>query len=238
MLSKRGEAQFIKQKCLCPVPPVLILRWRRSLRRAVPWPWQTTGANSWCRFPSAAAKWNSQTSPEIPTYSHYIMTSSNGNIFRVTGPFVRGIHRSPVSSPHKGQWRGGLMFSLICAWINACVNNRGAGDLRRHRTHYDVIVMKTRELSVCKLSLHWWHQMLSVWQPSMPPVMKSWRYIKSMVESNKVWRHDMETFCALLAICQGNPSQITGSSNVFQKLVQAYSKEITKAWHYCVGAYN
>ena len=27
-------------------------------------------------------------------------------------PFVRGIHRSPVNSPHKGQWRGALMFSL------------------------------------------------------------------------------------------------------------------------------
>ena len=56
-------------------------------------------------------------------------------------PFVRGIHRSPVNSPHKGQWRGALMFSLICVWINGWVNNREAGDLRRHRAHYDVIVM-------------------------------------------------------------------------------------------------
>ena len=54
---------------------------------------------------------------------------------------VRGIHRSPVNSPHKGQWRGALMFSLICVWINAWVNNREAGDLRRYRAHYDVIVM-------------------------------------------------------------------------------------------------
>ena len=53
-----------------------------------------------------------------------------------------GIHRSPVNSPHKGQWRGALVFSLICAWINGWGNNRGAGDLRRHRAHYDVIVMK------------------------------------------------------------------------------------------------
>ena len=45
------------------------------------------------------------------------------------------------NSPHKGQWRGALMFSLICAWINAWVNNREAVDLRRHRAHYDVIVM-------------------------------------------------------------------------------------------------
>ena len=56
-------------------------------------------------------------------------------------PFVPGIHRSPVVSPHKGQWRGALMFSLICARINVWANNRKAGDLRRHRTHYDVIVM-------------------------------------------------------------------------------------------------
>ena len=56
-------------------------------------------------------------------------------------PFVRGIHRSPVNSPHKGQWRGALMFSLICSWMNAWVNNSEAGDLRRHRAHYDVIVM-------------------------------------------------------------------------------------------------
>ena len=29
----------------------------------------------------------------------------------------------------------------ICAWINDWVNNREAGDLSRHRTHYDFIVM-------------------------------------------------------------------------------------------------
>ena len=57
-------------------------------------------------------------------------------------PFVRGIHRSPVNSPHKGQWRGALMFSLICVWINGWVNNREASDLRRYRAHYDVIVLK------------------------------------------------------------------------------------------------
>ena len=53
-------------------------------------------------------------------------------------PFVRGIHRSPENSPHKGQWRGALMFSLICAWINGWINNRKAGDLRRYRAHYGV----------------------------------------------------------------------------------------------------
>ena len=33
-------------------------------------------------------------------------------------PLVREIHQSPVDSPRKGQWRGALKFSLICAWIN------------------------------------------------------------------------------------------------------------------------
>ena len=68
------------------------------------------------------------------------MTSSNGNISRYW-PFVWGIHRSPVNFPHKGQWRGALMFSLICAWINVWKNNHETGDLRHHCAHCEVIVM-------------------------------------------------------------------------------------------------
>ena len=67
-----------------------------------------------------------------------MMTSSNGNIFRVTGHLCG--HGSPVNSPHKGQWRGALMFSLICTWINGWVNNREADGLRRHPSHYDITV--------------------------------------------------------------------------------------------------
>ena len=55
--------------------------------------------------------------------------------------FERGIHRSPVDSPFKGQWRGALMFSLICAWKNGWANNRDASDFRSHRAHYDVTVL-------------------------------------------------------------------------------------------------
>ena len=61
--------------------------------------------------------------------------------FPLHWPFVRGIHRSPVYSPHKGQWRGASIFSLIYAWTNCFANNREAGDLRRHRAHYAVTVM-------------------------------------------------------------------------------------------------
>ena len=70
------------------------------------------------------------------------------NHFSRYWPFVRGIHQSPANSPHKGQWRGAVMFSLICAWINGWVNNREAGDLRRHRSHYDVTVMDEPGVSI------------------------------------------------------------------------------------------
>ena len=60
--------------------------------------------------------------------------------------FVWGIHRSPVNSPNKGQWRGAMMFSSICAWINGWVHNREADDLKHHRAHWDVIVISSRPL--------------------------------------------------------------------------------------------
>ena len=82
---------------------------------------------------------------ELQRHSWHMMTSSNGNIFRVTG------HLSPVNSPRKGQWRGALIFSLICVWINGWVNNRA---LRRYRTHYDVTVMLAT--SVAAAIAHVW----------------------------------------------------------------------------------
>ena len=71
-------------------------------------------------------------------------------------PFVRGIHRSPVNSHHRDQWRGALMFSWICAWTNGWVNNRDAGDLRRHHAHCDVTVtIHWSTLQKAKSEL-WW----------------------------------------------------------------------------------
>ena len=58
-------------------------------------------------------------------------------------PFVRGIHRSPVNSLHKGHWGGALMLSFICVWTNGWADHWDAGDLKRHRTHNDVTVMVT-----------------------------------------------------------------------------------------------
>ena len=50
---------------------------------------------------------------------------------QVTGEFPT---QRPVS-------RSFNIYLFICAWMNRWVNNREAGDLRRHRAHYDVILM-------------------------------------------------------------------------------------------------
>ena len=51
------------------------------------------------------------------------------------------LHQVRSSLEFKSQWRGALIFSLLCVWINGWVKNRKAGDLRRYRSHYDVTVM-------------------------------------------------------------------------------------------------
>ena len=72
----------------------------------------------------------------------WVMTSSNRNIFRVTGPLCgefighRWIPRTKASDVQL--W----CFFFICHWTNGWVNNREAGGLRRHRAHYDVIVLR------------------------------------------------------------------------------------------------
>ena len=94
-----------------------------------------------------------------------MMTSSNGNIFRVTCHLCG----SPVNSPHKSQWRGALIFSLICAWINDWVNNREAGDLRRYYAHYDVIVMGRLPVTTNPVHYDESHRVLIV--------VNSWSYV-------------------------------------------------------------
>ena len=68
-------------------------------------------------------------------------------------PFVRGIHRWPLDSPHKGQWCRALVFSLICAWTNGSANNRDTGDLIRHHGHCDVTCWFWMEitLAICQI---------------------------------------------------------------------------------------
>ena len=81
-----------------------------------------------CRRPWLSETWRTM----IPWWRHQIETVS------------ALLAISVGNSPHKDQWRGALMFSLICVWINGWVNNGEAVDLRRYRAHYDVTVMYLR----------------------------------------------------------------------------------------------
>ena len=112
-----------------------------------------------------------------------------------------------MNSPHKGQWRGAFMFSLIFVWINGWVNNREAGDLRRYRTHCDVIVMYlsvAKLVPVCKkVNLVSTPTILCSWSPVLPvPFMPSplltinnptemWLYFPKCPATNPVaWQHE------------------------------------------------
>ena len=131
-----------RQHSCCVMHKILNIQWLRCWNRS----------ESRTKFPSIVncdpfEKWAHNT---LPTFHDCFIlhNSDRGDVikwkhFPHYWPFVRGIHRSPVNSPHKGQWRGALMFSLICAWINGWVNYREAGDLRCHRAHYDVTVMQS-----------------------------------------------------------------------------------------------
>ena len=74
--------------------------------------------------------------------------------FRVTAPLCGKFIGHWWIPLHESQWRGALMFSLICAWTNGCTNNRYTVDLRRHRPHYDVIVMSFRNISHINMFLN------------------------------------------------------------------------------------
>ena len=134
-------------------------RWRRSGRTS----WQTdrqTYRWHWQQYPSVWGGHISvdQVSPAIKTVntrpcSSYIIHACVGEntlswwrdqmeTLSALLALCEWSHRSPGDSPHKGQWVGDLVFSLICAWTYGWANkNRDAGDLRHHRAHYDVFVM-------------------------------------------------------------------------------------------------
>ena len=108
-------------------------------------PWNMNMANSFSgtspflQIPINIFVWNPQSLVEISLSHDDVIKWKH---FPRYWPFLRGIHWSPVNSPHKGQWRGALMFSLIYAWINGWVNNDEAGDLIHHRANYDVTVLR------------------------------------------------------------------------------------------------
>ena len=78
-------------------------------------------------------------------------------------PLVRGNHRSPMNSSHKGQWRGALMFSLTCTWINGWGTIGEAGDLRRHHAYYDVTVICSQIGTISPTIFHWNSNLVEIW---------------------------------------------------------------------------
>ena len=84
---------------------------------------ESSAVSGCCKSPPSSV-----TALEVRTrcwWNHmHTMTSSNGNIFRVTDPLCGEFTGHRWIPRTKGQWRGALMFSLICAWINGWVNNR------------------------------------------------------------------------------------------------------------------
>ena len=98
----------------------------------------------WIPLTKASDAWlYSRCRSKLYTMQHDIdmITSFNGNIFPVTGPLYgefTGHRWIPLINASDAElW----CFLWSASWINGWVNDREAGDLRRHRAHYDVIVM-------------------------------------------------------------------------------------------------
>ena len=73
-------------------------------------------------------------------------------------PFVWGIHRPPVNSPHKDQWRGALMFFMICALINCWANNREAPSRPLWRTVMRKAMHVSPKFFLLEMFLHRLHE--------------------------------------------------------------------------------
>ena len=94
-----------------------------------------------------------------------MIVSSNGNIFRVTGPLYEeftGDRWIPLTKASDGElW----WFLWSVPWINGWVNNREAGDSRCHHTHYDVTEMDEVVMLIVQWinllwlnDIIWWHR--------------------------------------------------------------------------------
>ena len=117
-----------------------------------------------------------------------------------------GNQRSPVDSPHKGQWRRAV-FSLICAWTKGSANNRDAGYLRCHCAHYDITVMwssclilsqyKSLKRTKCTVQSHF---KVAYWNPMWKTVCHYWRLHRNWGFTEE-WRHPISPPHKALVVC-------------------------------------
>ena len=82
-----------------------------------------------------------------------MVTSPNGSILALLA--LLGIYRSPVDFP-QDQWRGALIFTLICALTNNWENSRDAGVWRHQSAHYEVSVMNQYQYDVFCSCIYMW----------------------------------------------------------------------------------
>ena len=95
--------------------------------------------------------------------------------------FCAGNSPSTGEFPHKGQWRGALMFTLICARINGWANNREAGDLRRYPPNYDVIVItwRIKSTACATTNILLLSYVTSLFSIHIPAIVYPWHEINS-----------------------------------------------------------
>ena len=136
MMILSSDFLFERANIFCLVHTLLSC-WTSSSWFETPWYSSDSTVMFWAEMISL---WTYDFAIHVKKQSISMMRLSNGNIFSVTDLLGS---TSPVTGgfPHKDQWHRALVFPLICAWTNGWANNRDADDLRRHRAHYDAIVM-------------------------------------------------------------------------------------------------
>ena len=154
-----------------------------------------------------------------------MMMSSNGNIFRVTGPLCREFtgHRLIPRT------------NASDAWINGWVNNHEAGDLRRHRAHYYVIIMEC-----CRNRCHMTDiDILDRRTPNFDPEVfysKVWGKIFSQLTEKELWpkRRHRNCFFAVVSSCYR--SLITLLIKSFM-MTSSYGNSFPRYWPFVTGEF-
>ena len=138
---------------------------------------------------------------------HFIMmTSSNGSIFRGTGPLWGESTGNRWIPPTKAS--GAEFWCFRWSAPEGWANNRDAGDLRHHRAHSDGTVMIL---------------MLTAAQEVYSVQIENW------LLNNPWWRHQMETFSALLAGHRWIPCTKASDAELWWFL-QRLNKQLSKKW--------
>ena len=101
-------------------------------------------------------------------------------------PFVRGIDRSPVNSPHKSQWRGALMFALICAVKKRLSKHSWGWWFETHRAHYDVIIIINPSIYSRERSKQCWLEIL--WISNIHSLISNWWHVLAVILKNYSWK--------------------------------------------------